>query len=103
MRRHSLSLQLESLESLTLLSGVKPALTPPAQVAVRLGEIPSAKHLPISVSVSARTRPRFVGPAEGAPSYRQFAPTEVDPNSILINQPLGKDNAEQLARSLGLD
>src|SRR3954452_17603410 len=35
--------------------------------------------------------------------YRQFAPTEVDPNSILINQPLGKDNAEQLALSLGLN
>ncbi|MDR3633918.1 MAG: hypothetical protein P4L84_08945 [Isosphaeraceae bacterium] len=52
MRRHSLSLQLESLESLTLLSGVASALTLPDQVGVRPSAIASAKNLSIPVSVS---------------------------------------------------
>ena len=103
MRRHSLSLQLESLESLTLLSGIDPALTPPVHVAVLHHQLPSAKHLPNSVAISAHARPRFKGPAEGAPRYRQFAPTEVGPDSPLLNQPLGMEKAEQLAAALGLN
>jgi hypothetical protein len=102
MRRHRPSLQLESLESKTLLSGVKPALAPAAHVAVLPREIPSAKHLPISISVSPGSSPGFIGPAAGAPRYRHFAPTEVDPNSPLINQQLGQANAEKIAASLGL-
>ena len=102
MRRRCLSLQLETLESKTLLSGVKPALTPAAHVAVLPRAIPSAKHAPSSISASHARSPGFVGPAAGAPRFRQFAPTEVDPNSPLINQPLGQANAEKLAASLRL-
>ena len=101
MRRHRLSLELESLESLTLLSGVKPALTP-AHVAVLPRGIPSAEHLPISVAVPAGKSPRFDGPAAGAPRYRRFAPTMVDASSGLINEPLGPKRAEWLAKRLGL-
>jgi len=102
MRRHRLSLQLESLESLILLSGVKPALTP-AHVAVVPREVPSAKHLPISVSVPAGNRTQFDGPAAGAPRYRRLAPTMVDASSGLINEPLGPKRAERLAKRLGLN
>ena len=102
MRRDRPPLQLESLESKTPLSGLKPALTPAAHVAVLPREIPSAKHLPISISASPGSSPGFIGPAAGAPRFRQFAPTEVDPNSPLINQQLGQANAEKIAASLGL-
>ena len=102
MRCHRLSLQLETLESKTLLSGVKPALTPPAHVAVLPPEIPSAKLSPSSISVSDVRSPELHRSRRGSPRYRQFAPTEVDPNSPLINQQLGQANAEKIAASLGL-
>jgi hypothetical protein len=103
MRRHTVLLQLESLESRKLLSGIYPALTPPAHVGVLHRQLPSMKHLPNLVSISDQQDPRFKGPAEGAPRYRQFAPTEVGPDSPLLNQPLGMEKAEQLAAALGLN
>jgi hypothetical protein len=102
MRRHRLSLQLEILESKTLLSGVKPALIRPVQAAVLPHEIHLAKYSPSSISLSHERSPGFVGPADGAPRYRQYGPTEVDANSSLINQPLGQAKAEKIAAALRL-
>src|SRR3954449_9431671 len=53
MLRKSLSPQVEFLESLTLLSGVNPSLTP-LWVAVLPGEIASARHLGASTPQGAR-------------------------------------------------
>ena len=109
MRNRDIQLEVESLETVTLLSGVPTTPIPlsalqPSEVWKK--ELRLENHMENLSAVVPRfaggSGHGFIGGAAGVKRLQQYAPTEVATNKQL-NQPLGQARANRIAKALGLN